>query len=148
MLVSREPVIRFLGRSSNAISHVVRGSRRWLIFSSELHEVLATLPDLNVYDWFSNVRAVRDRTVGSLPIMSARASNSGQGPLEIVFSAELRYAPHCYPERLNELQQRILNHLIAVQGSSLREDLATGAASFEFRFLPPSALKDAYVIKV
>jgi phenylacetate-coenzyme A ligase PaaK-like adenylate-forming protein len=106
------PVLRFLGREKNAISSKRGGERRrWLIFSSELYEFLATLPDLRVYDWFSNVRVARDRTVGSLPLVSVKSTLSQDGKIKITLSAELKYAPHCYPERVADLRNQILHHL-------------------------------------
>jgi hypothetical protein len=146
--LSARPVFRFLGRARNAASRVEGGRRRWLVFSAELHEVLATLPDLNLYEWFSNVRVARDRTVGSLPVMSLAAEPAEDGRLRLRLSAELRYAPHCHPARLDELRRQILAHLAVVPGTTLAEDLSSGAVAFETRFLPPGGLRDPYVIKV
>lgn len=146
--LSPRPVFRFLGRARNAVSRVGKGPRRWLVFSAELHEVLATLPDLNLYEWFSNVRVARDRTVGSLPVMSLAAAPAEDGRLCLRLSAELRYAPHCHPARLEELRRLILGHLAAVPGTTLAEDLSSGAVAFETCFLPPGGLRDPYVIKV
>ena len=139
--------IRFLGREKNSISRMRSGERRWLVFSAELHEVLATIPDLRIYDWFSNVRVARDRTVGSLPIMSLK-TEPAEGRLRIVLSAELKYAPHCYPDRLAELTAMIRRHLESVEGTTFAEDLASGEVEFDCRFVPPEALTDPYVIKV
>ncbi|NCJ07530.1 CoF synthetase [Synechococcales cyanobacterium C] len=142
------PVFQFLGRSRNAVSSGKGQNRRWFIFSAELHEILAQIPDLNVYEWFSNVREVKDRTVGSLPIVSLKSLENANGQLEIHLSAELKYAPHCYPERLRQLEDLIVGHLRTVEGSEFATAQDNGEMTFTIHFLPPSGLKDPYIIKI
>lgn len=138
----------FLGRLQNCASLGSGRERRWLIFSSELHEVLATLPDLNVYQWFSNVRAARDRTVGSLPITALKQSAGADGRLDLALNAELRYSPHTFPARADEVRRCIVDHLVAVEDTELAAALADGSATFSVNFLPPQGLEDDYVIKI
>ncbi|PIG92854.1 CoF synthetase [Gloeocapsopsis sp. IPPAS B-1203] len=142
------PVFQFLGRARNSISSGSGKNRRWFIFSAELHEVLAGIPDLNVYEWFSNVREVKDRTVGSLPIVALKSSENSNGQLEILLSVELKYAPHCYPERLREIEKLIVEYLKNVEGSEFGAAYDSGEMTFTVQFLPPGGLKDSYIIKI
>jgi phenylacetate-coenzyme A ligase PaaK-like adenylate-forming protein len=145
---SPTPVFCFLGRAENGISRKVGSRRQWLIFSAALHEVLATIPDLNVYEWFSNVRMVKDRRIGSLPIVSLKSEYSGNQKLNIVLAAELRYAPKCYPGRTREIAEAIRKHLEHVDGAEFADALQSGEVTFDVSFLPPGGLKDPYVIKI
>jgi phenylacetate-coenzyme A ligase PaaK-like adenylate-forming protein len=137
----------FLGRRRNCISLVERGERHWLVLSAPLHEILATIPDLNVFEWFSNVRVVRDRTVGSLPIVAVREEQVGE-LLAITIRCELRYSPHSYQQRATALRERIAGALRDVPGTALTRYVETGAVALTIEMLGPGAMTDPYVIKI
>lgn len=140
-------VFDFLGRVKNAISRVKGGRREWLIFSAPLNDVLSAIPDIRVYDWFSNVRVARDRTVGSLPIMSLKSEDDG-GVLTITLSLELRYAPHLHRKRCAELRQRITDTLRTVPDTALGSALDSGEVVFNVVFFAPEQLNEPIVIKI
>ena len=142
------PGFDFLGRLHNCIWTGTGDTRRWLLFSSELYEVLATIPDLNIYEWFSNVTAVHDRTVGSLPNVKVRHEIAEDGRIDITLKAELKYSPHTYRERTDELKRIILDHLKGCADSALASALDAGDARFDVNFLPPGGYDDEYVIKI
>lgn len=138
----------FLGRYRNCISIETDRGRRWLLFSSKLHEILASIPDLNVYEWFSNVRQVRDRTVGSLPVMSVKVEKRPGGAMSITIRCELRYSPHTFPARVETITAEIVSGLRDCFGSALSEYLDRGDATLTVTMLAPNEMTDEYVIKV
>ncbi len=138
----------FLGRRRNCISLETGGRQHWLLFSSKLHEILAAIPDLNVYEWFSNVRVVRDRTVGSLPVMSVKTEIAPEGGMTITIRCELRYSPHTFSARVTKLTDGIIAELCDCQGSTLSNHLDCGRVKLEVIMLGPRELTDDYVIKV
>jgi phenylacetate-coenzyme A ligase PaaK-like adenylate-forming protein len=138
----------FLGRLSNCISMNSGAGRRWLIFSAKLYDVLAELPDFNMYEWFSNVRAVKDRTVGSPPVVALSHEVDEQGRTRIRFEGELRYSPWTRPDRVAELERRITEALASCEGSAFAEALRDGSVVMEYQMLPPGGYDGNYIIKV
>lgn len=145
---SNMPGFAFLGRLGNCVSAGAGREQRWLLFSAALHELLAEIPDLNVYEWFSNVRAVKDRTVGSLPMVAVKHGREPSGRPWIRLEAELRYTPHAYPDRTQALADRIRDGLAATAGTTFGEDLARGDLAFAIDWRPPGGLTGDYVIKI
>jgi phenylacetate-coenzyme A ligase PaaK-like adenylate-forming protein len=138
---------QFLGKTKNCVFWNRAGRREWLIFSASLVEILADFPDVNVYDWFSNLRSVSDRTLGSYPIMSVERVQHGDR-LNIRITVELRYAPHCRGERVTELSRIILARLREVPDTGLAAGLACEAVALDIAFVGPGALSATPLIKV
>ena len=142
------PAFEFLGRLGNCLSAGSGPDRRWLIFSAKLHELLAELPDFNVYEWYSNVRAVKDRSIGSQPIVGLTHQAGENGRIRIRLEAELRYSPYAHPERAAELKRRLTEGLAACEGTAFAEGLAQGRVDFDIELLPPGGFTGEYVIKI
>jgi phenylacetate-coenzyme A ligase PaaK-like adenylate-forming protein len=138
---------QFLGKIKNCISRDRNGRRQWVFFSARLIEILAELPDVNVYDWFSNLRSVSDRTLGSYPVIAVESAES-EGRLSIRIAIELRYAPHCRAARVAELTGAILSGLRATPGTVLAQGLDAGDIALDIVFSGPGTLKAPPLIKV
>ncbi len=138
---------QFLGKVKNCISWVREGRREWLLFSARLNDLLNQLPDCNINEWFSNVRVVHDRTIGSLPIVSV-TSQEESGKLSIQISLELRYAPHTRSGRIAELRTFIMDGLRATPDTALAERMDQGEVNVEIIFYGPGALNAPLVIKI
>lgn len=138
---------QFLGKVQNCISWDVEGRSEWLLFSARLNELLHELPDCNVYEWFSNVRVVSDRSFGSQPIVSVEVKNK-ENVLNIRISAELRYAPHTRGARIDELRQKITDGLRSTPGTTLASRMDSNEVVLEIVFLGPGALKAPLVVKI
>lgn len=139
---------KFLGKRKNAIRRKFNGKWEWLLFSGALNEILSPIPDIRLYDWFANVRVARDRTIGSLPVMTVTASDADDGKTVLRIAIELRYAPHCFRERTRIIAATVTAQLRAVQGTSLAAALDRGDVSLEFDFRPPEGLNEPIVIKI
>jgi phenylacetate-coenzyme A ligase PaaK-like adenylate-forming protein len=138
---------QFLGKMRNCISRERHGRREWMLFSSRLVDILAELPDLEVYDWFSNVRSVRDRTLGSFPVMSVDSRQSGKR-FDISVTIELRYAPHCRAARVAELRRAIVSGLRDTPDTELARGIDSGDVALDVAFVGPGTLKPPPLIKV
>ena len=135
----------FLGKEKNCVRwRRQEGTTEWLVYSVDLFECLGEIPDVGVYEWFRNVSVAQDRTVGArqLYISSIR---DGERPV-IELEVELRYAPHCFPDRVAELRSRILDYVRRAD-TPLAERLDDGEVSFEIKFLCPGALGNRFIIK-
>ena len=110
----------FLGKASNCVRREVSGRSEWVLFSAELYEILSALPDVRINEWFSNVRVAHDRSVGSQPIYAVDTSSESSGSLSIRLTPELRYAPHYYAGRLEEMRRHIAEGLRAANASLAR----------------------------
>lgn len=141
--------VEFLGRLKNCVRAPAEmdADRGWLLFSTDVNDVLSALPDVRIYDWFSNVRVAKDRTVGSLPLHLVRPRFGDGGRAEIDIDIELKYAPHSFPERVTELRQRITDHLTRAP-TGLAQAMATGQAALNISFHAPGALAGAFEIKI
>lgn len=139
----------FLGKEKNCIRapRASAGKTAWLLYSADLCDVLTALPDVRIYDWFSNVRVVRDRSVGSLPIHKISTAEEAGGRVRITIAIELRYAPHCFGDRTAELDRHIREHLCRVN-TTLAEALRDGAVALDIRFVGPDALPADVALKV
>lgn len=103
---------------------------------------------MKLYDWFCNVRVALDRSIGSLPLNAVSYTEpEGDKPL-LRIAIELRYAPHCFRQRTEELAQTIARGLCAVEGTVLAAALDAGELDLQFDFRPPEGLKEPIVIKV
>lgn len=142
------PTFRFLGKQKNAISRVRNDKREWLLFSGPLNDILSPIPDIRLYDWFANVRVARDRTIGSLPIMTVAASDTEAETITLRIAIELRYAPHCFRERTRTIAETITGKLRTVEGTVLAEAIDRGEVKLEFDFKPPTGLNEPIVIKI
>jgi phenylacetate-coenzyme A ligase PaaK-like adenylate-forming protein len=138
---------QFLGKESNCISWLRDGRREWLVFSAVLYELLQPYPDVNVFEWFSNVRTVHDRTIGSHPIMLVSHKIDG-GRLSIQIQIELRYAPHNWPERVGELRRAVIEGLRSTPDTVLAERMDAGDVVVKLEFKPPGALYVPRVNKI
>jgi hypothetical protein len=136
-----------LGRIKNCVSQIHGGARRWLLFSTELHNAVTEIPEVRRFEWFSNVRSVRDRTIGSLPVMSVETAGEDHA-LTVTLSVELSYAPHCFPDRVAGLERRLLSSLTTEATSGIADALADGSCRFRVRFFGPGGLDAPLVIKV
>lgn len=137
----------FLGRQKNCVGYKANGRCEWLIFSTALHDLLCDLPDIRIYDWFSNVRTVKDCTVGSLPIVSVD-SEARDDKLRLTLSAELRYAPATHPRRIKELKAHITSALRACPNTTFARRLDRGDVEFTINFFPPKGLGRGPEIKI
>ena len=138
----------FLGRYRNCISAGTGAGRRWLLFSAKLNNLLTAVPDLNLYEWFSNVRVAKDRTVGSLPIMALTHEVGADGRITIRIEVELRYSPYTRADRVAALTRTLTEDLSACAGTALGEALADGSAELDIEFLPPGGFEGEYMIKI
>lgn len=152
-LVSRVPGpgplrFRFLGKERNCVSRQVGSARQWLLFSTSLNELVSQFADVNVYEWFSNVRAVHDRTIGSLPVLAVSTHPQGTDRMTIRISIELRYAPHTRRARVEEIRTAIVRGLCECPGTSLASALDAGEVDLDVCFVGPGALDAPLVIKI
>ena len=141
------PSFEFLGKIKNCISLRKNGKRVWLLFSAKLNDFLSSIPDARFYDWFSNVRVAQDRTVGSLPIFSIESFEK-DSVFYISLVTELKYAPHCFAERVQQLKLSLISHLKAVQHTKLVEYIELKEVELDVRFVSPTCLNKPIVIKV
>jgi len=141
--------VEFLGRLKNCVraSATMGPDRPWLLFSTAVNDVLSSLPDVRIYDWFSNVRVAKDRSVGSLPLHRVSTTVDDRGRTAIDIDIELRYAPHAHRERVRELRQKLTDHLMT-GSAALAQATAEGTAALNVSFHPPEALAGAFEIKV
>jgi phenylacetate-coenzyme A ligase PaaK-like adenylate-forming protein len=138
---------QFLGKAKNCIYRDRDGRREWLLFSTRLVDILADIPDVNVYDWFANLRSVRDRTLGSYPIVAIDSGQRGN-QFKIRITIELRYAPHCRASRTDELRRAIVAALCATPDTGLAGGIDAGDVSLDIVFASPGALSAPPLIKV
>lgn len=139
----------FLGKTGNCIGARLEGSRtEWLLFSAGLYETINELPDIRPIDNFPGVRKALDRTVGSPFVFTQSAGPAGDGgPFTIALTFELRYAPHCFPRRVEELREIIRAGLLAADNALARR-VGDGSVRLAIDFAGPGALGDAYVMKI
>jgi hypothetical protein len=137
----------FLGKTSNCVGWKRDGATEWLLFSSDLYEIINEMPDIRLVENFSTVTLARDRSVGSPPVFSQRAYIPEYRPFTIELKLELRYAPHCYPDRLAELSARIREGLRAAN-PVLAARLDEWAVVLDIGFAGPGALGNSFVMKV
>jgi hypothetical protein len=109
--------------------------------------LVCAVADVNVYEWFSNVRVVHDRTIGSLPVLSVSATEENRR-LMIRVALELRYAPHTRRGRVDEIRREIVAGLRATQDTSLAVRMDRGDVDLDIAFVGPGALKTPIVIKI
>jgi hypothetical protein len=133
----------FLGKLKNC--HRIGAD--WVLFSARLDDAASCLPDLKVHELFSNVGAVHDRTVGCRAAYRARLVH-GAGPPRLELDFELKYAPHCYRDRVRQLEVELTARLRAVPGSVLGDWLDRGDLELALRFVGPGQLDAPLVIKV
>jgi hypothetical protein len=128
---------RFLGKQKNVVARMRGGRREYLLFSAALNEILSPIPDIRLYDWFANVRCALDRSIGSLPTMAVHYTEpEGEKPV-LRIAIELRYAPHCFRPRIEELVRTLTARLRAVEGTVLAQAMDEGELDLQFDFLPP-----------
>lgn len=137
---------RFLGKVKNAVARTRDGRREWLVFSACLVDALAEFPDVAVYDWFSNLRSVSDRTLGSYPAFSIEAHDDARFEIHIVI--ELRYAPHTRPGRIGQLRDAVMTELRNCPGTGLGRGLDAGDVVLDIAFVGPGRLTASPLIKV
>jgi phenylacetate-coenzyme A ligase PaaK-like adenylate-forming protein len=136
----------FCGKTSNCIRWKVDGKTEWLLFSVDLFEIINELPDVRLYNTWPNVRIVKDTTVSSPPIFT-QETRSDSGRFAIVLTLELRYSPHFFQERVEQLQNKIRSHLVSVN-AKLRQRLEEGVVTLDIRFVGPGSLSDTHKIKI
>lgn len=137
----------FLGKAGNCLSVEERGRTIWVLYSASLNDALADLPDVRLYDWFNNVRAAADPSVGSQPLVRSTRAGEGDGPIVLSIEAELRYAPSRYPERLSALQAHVEQELLR-SNPDLERLVRTDALRLSVRFVPPGRLGAAVAFKI
>ncbi len=138
----------FLGKRSNCIRWRPKGRSEWLLFSVDLYEIINEIPDIRVFDALNNVRSVRDTTVGSRQIFTQVSTPEEAAPFAIELTFELRYAPHVYPDRVEELSRRVESGLRAAVDTALGRHLDDGDGRLVLRFVGPGTLGDAHKIKI
>lgn len=138
---------QFLGKVRNCVGWRRDGRREWLLFSARLHELVSQFPDLSIHEWFSNLSVVHDRTVGSMPNLSVAATEEGDR-LSIHLSLELRYAPHLWPARVDELRRILVEGLRATPDTALAARMDRGEVVLDVVFYGPGALAAAPTIKI
>lgn len=137
---------RFLGKAKNSIARIREDRREWLLFSTCLVDALAEFPDVAVYDWFSNLRSVGDRTLGSYPTFSIETHDARRFEIRIVI--ELRYAPHTRPDRVAHLREALTTALRNCPETALGCGLDAGDVALEISFVGPGRLDTSPLIKV
>ncbi len=138
---------QFLGKARNCVSWVRNGRREWLLFSTALNEIVSRFPDVNVHEWFSNVRSLHDRTIGSMPIVSVTHDLESERPA-IRVAVELRYAPHTRRARVDELRKAIVGWLRQTPDTALALRVDRGELALDVELVGPGALDAPLVIKV
>ena len=141
------PVFEFLGKENNCVFDTVSGKRDWLIFSANLNDILSTISDIRIYNWFSNVRVAGDRTVGLLPIMKIDV-NRHDGKIDILIKIELRYIPLLFKDRSYEIRKIIIDHLKLAPHTTLSDRIDKGDVTLEIDLYGPEALNEEIVIKI
>jgi phenylacetate-coenzyme A ligase PaaK-like adenylate-forming protein len=94
---SREPGVRFLARASDAVRVPNSSPAHFRLFSSDVAEVLAPLPDVG-----------RKEKTGFLKF---RLSSTPEGEAHV--EIELTYPPAAFPARVRELSSYLLESLAA-----------------------------------
>lgn len=140
-------IFEFLGKAKNCVSMWRNGRREWLLFSSTLNDILCSLADVRVYDWFSNVTVAYDRTVGSLPLLAVETEETSRG-LSVRLSVELRYAPHTRRRHVDGLRQAIVDGLRKTPNTTLADRMDDGSVELAVQFVGPGQLKKPIVIKI
>jgi phenylacetate-coenzyme A ligase PaaK-like adenylate-forming protein len=131
----------FLGRVKNAITLRIGERTEWLIFSKDLNRLITQLADVRKFEWFTNLRLVRDRAIGGLPICELRRRCSGDGSLELHLLIELLYAPHCYRDRVEKLREILLRSLRSIPDTTLDKHIRQGDVTLEVEFVGPGTLR-------
>ncbi|MBK1666085.1 CoF synthetase [Rhodospirillum rubrum] len=142
------PRFDFLGKQKNCLRDPFATPPSWLVFSAVLNDILSDIPDINVYDWFSNVRVVHDRSVGSLPLIAVSSQTDEDGGLAIVLDIELRYAPATRRARLAEIERTIVERLRATPDTTLAQRLDEGRVRLRIDYKAPGQLRSPIVIKI
>ncbi|HLA10225.1 MAG TPA: hypothetical protein VJ023_06495 [Pyrinomonadaceae bacterium] len=137
----------FAGKEKNCISWRYCGKTEWLILSVALNELLDPIPDFQRVEQFRGVHSSTDPSVGSLPIYTLTKSTPAPDSLLITLTAALRYSPHFYAERTNELKSIIRKGLI-VSHPTLATRIAQKLVDLEVVFVGPGMLKDVHVLKI
>jgi hypothetical protein len=139
----------FLGKIGNCVGSRFGGTRtEWLLFSVNLYEAINELPDIRPIEGFPAVRGALDRTVGApfLFTQSMQPASDGR-PCVLTLTFELRYAPHCFPRRVEELRDTIRTSLLEANNALARR-VGDGSIRLEIGFVGPGALGDSYVMKI
>lgn len=139
----------FLGKSKNCVSWRPHATsrREWLLFSVDLYEVLNEVPDVRQYEWFSNVRLAGDRSAGERQLYRVVTSQPAASRFSIQVEAELRYSPHMFPDRTDELRRSITARLLTAS-PNLARLVKKGAVDLQVRLLHPGSLPDEPTIKI
>ena len=138
---------QFLGKVDNCVSVLRRGRREWLFFPARLNELVGSLADVNLREWYSNVHAVADRTVPSLPLVATSARTNG-GRTEIDVSIELRYSPTTRVQRVEEVRQYVIAGLRAAPGTTLAARMDAGDVVLTVNCFSPGTLPAPLKVKV
>jgi phenylacetate-coenzyme A ligase PaaK-like adenylate-forming protein len=136
----------FLGKTRNCIWQNAGGTARWLLLYNDYFDVLTELPDVALTEVFSAVTTAFDRSAGSRPIQTIEVAERDNRTV-ITCTIELRYAPHCFPDRTDELRRTIVRRL-RESPTALAEQLDRGAAELQVRFVSPGMLHGASTLYV
>jgi phenylacetate-coenzyme A ligase PaaK-like adenylate-forming protein len=126
--------VRFKGRISSTPIWERSGHSKVILCPVDIYECLDGLPDIGVSDRFIDIRAVRDHTAAGALRFRMSVDEHGGRPLLRV-EIELRYSPHLYPSRCDELRRQIRANL-----QRLSPSIASGEVELGLDFLPPSSL--------
>jgi phenylacetate-coenzyme A ligase PaaK-like adenylate-forming protein len=138
---------QFLGKVKNCVYRTRNGRREWMLFSTRIVDILAGLPDLEICDWFSNVRSVSDRTLGSYPRFFVEHEER-DGRLDLRMTVALRYAPHFRADRIAELTRIIVSGLRDTPDTGLARGLDAGDVTLAVKFVGPGVLQSPSLIKI
>lgn len=113
---STEPGVRFLSRLKDAVPAAMGSKSRYLLFPTDVAEVLAALPDV-----------ARKENTGFLKF---RLSSTTAG--KAIVQVELNYAPAAFPDRIKELDEEIKRFL---------KQRSNEVGEIELEFVRPNQLK-------
>lgn len=137
----------FLGKSKNCLGFQREGRTAWVLCSAKLNDALTRHPDVRLYDWFLNVRLAADPSVGSQPFVRASLEPGPGATSTLLIEVELRYAPHCYADRRQALEDAVTAQL-RTDNPELDQALRSGALALCLRFLAPGKLGAATTFKI
>jgi hypothetical protein len=133
---SDEPSVKFRGRVQQTIIHRFESGSRYLLFPTDVAEVLDSLPDAAIYPEPLSV-GTHASEVG---YSKWRASLSpGHGDATVYLEVELRYPPIVFPDRIPVIRERIETS-IAQRNPDFAVLRESGKARIEIGFVGPNSL--------
>jgi len=137
----------FLGKVQNCLAIADDGHTIWVLQSAVLNQILADYPDFRLYEWFSSVHTAFDRSVGSQPLFQCHLCAETDDTFLLSIEVELRYAPHCFPDRTQFLNESIITDFRAAS-PELDRMMNKKRLRTQLKFVSPGALGDTARFKI